>query len=55
MLKFFDVEVLYLSSEYVLGFYLIFLYVFSDPCAFVTDIVSILILLLFRLIFQTTL
>ena len=32
-----------------------FLYVFSDPCAFVTDIVSILILISFYLIFQTTL
>ena len=45
----------YLSSENVLGLYLIFmcfLYVFSDPCAFVTDIV--LILIFFHLIFQTT-
>ena len=35
--------------------YILFLYVFSDPCAVVTDIVSILILIFFHLIFQTTL
>ena len=35
--------------------YILFLYVFSDPGAVVTDIVSILILIFFHLIFQTTL
>ena len=35
--------------------YILFLYVFSDPRAVVTDIVSILILIFFHLIFQTTL
>ena len=35
--------------------YILFLYVFSYPCAVGTDIVSILILIFFHLLFQTTL
>ena len=34
--------------DYILYFYMFF----SDPCAFVTDIVSILISILFHLIFK---